>query len=65
MISVPKPVKISVHEDQSKRQVIINNSPIKLGRGGKAKLARVAINHHIVIKGRRICKPRARTMVRL
>lgn len=40
-------------------------SPMRLGRGGSAKLARLAINHHVVIRGSTICRPRARTIVRL
>jgi len=40
-------------------------SPMRLGRGGSAKLARLAINHHVVIRGSTICSPRARTIVRL
>ncbi len=65
MIRVPRPVKIIVHHDQLKRDVIIISSPIRFGSGGSAKLAKVAINHHAVISGRAICSPRARSIVRL
>lgn len=65
MISVPMPVKISVHQDQLNRDVMIMSSPIRLGKGGKARLAREPRNHHVAIKGRAICNPRARTKVRL
>lgn len=54
MIRVPVPVKASVHHDQLKREVMIINSPIRLGRGGRARLARLAINHQAVINGRAI-----------
>lgn len=54
MISVPAPVKIIVHQDQLKREVIIISSPIRLGRGGRARLARLAMNHQAAIRGRTI-----------
>lgn len=65
MIKVPAPVNSRVHLDQLKRAVIIINSPIKLGRGGRPRLARLAMNHHVVIKGMAVCRPRARIIVRL
>lgn len=45
--------------------VMINSSAIRLGRGGNPKLARLATNHQVPIRGRIICRPRARSMVRL
>lgn len=65
MMRVPAPVRARVHHDQLKREVIIINSPMRLGSGGSARLARVEINHHAVMSGRAICSPRARTIVRL
>ena len=65
MMSVPAPVKMMVHQDQLNKEVIIISSPIRLGRGGSAKLARLAINHQAVIRGRTIWSPRASSMVRL
>ena len=65
MIRVPAPVKARVHQDQLNREVMIISSPIRLGRGGSARLARLAINHQVAIKGNTTCKPRARTIVRL
>ena len=62
---MPVPVNASVHQDQLNKEVIIISSPIRLGSGGRARLARLAINHHVVIKGSTICKPRARSIVRL
>jgi hypothetical protein len=65
VISVPSPVRIRVQYDQLNIEVMIISSPIRLGRGGRARLAKLAINHQVVIKGRIICIPRARSMVRL
>lgn len=62
---MPAPVKIIVGHDQLKREVIIISSPIRLGSGGRARLARLAINHQAVIKGSTICSPRASSIVRL
>lgn len=65
MIKVPVPVRAIVHQDHVKREVIIINSPIRLGRGGRARLARLVMNHEADIKGSAICSPRAKTIVRL
>ena len=65
MISVPVPVSAMVHQDQLKSEVMIISSPIRLGSGGRARLARLAINHQAVIRGRTICIPRASIIVRL
>lgn len=54
VIRVPAPVRAKVHQDQLKREVMIINSPIRLGRGGRARLARLEMNHHVAIKGRTI-----------
>lgn len=51
--------------DQENVAMTINNSPIRLIRGGKAKLARLANSHHVAISGKIICSPRAIIMVRL
>lgn len=51
--------------DQLKRVVIIISSPIKLGSGGSARLARLAINHHAAVSGKITWRPRARIIVRL
>lgn len=65
MIRVPTPVRMIVQMDQLKVDVMIINSPIRLGRGGRARFARLAMNHQVAIKGRAICNPRASTIVRL
>lgn len=41
------------------------SSPIRFGRGGSAKFARLATNHHTAASGKITCSPRARTIVRL
>lgn len=64
-MSVPAPVRTIVGWDQLNKEVRIMSSPIKLGRGGRAKLARLARNHQEVISGKSICMPRARIIVRL
>lgn len=62
---MPRPVKIKVHMDHLNRDVMIINSPIRLGRGGRARLAKVAINHQTAVNGRSVCNPRASSIVRL
>lgn len=62
---MPSPVKPIVQGDQLNREVMIISSPIRLGRGGRARLARLVINHQAVISGSIICIPRASSMVRL
>lgn len=54
-----------VHHDQWNSEVIIMSSPIRLGSGGRARFARLAMNHHAVIRGKTIWRPRAKIMVRL
>lgn len=51
--------------DQENVAITINNSPIRLIRGGKARLARLANSHHVAISGKIICRPRAMIIVRL
>lgn len=51
--------------DQENVAITINNSPIRLIRGGKARLARLANSHHVAISGKIICRPRAIIIVRL
>lgn len=65
MIRVPSPVRTRVQGDQLNMVVMIITSPIRLGSGGSARLAKLAINHHVAVRGNSICMPRARTMVRL
>lgn len=62
---MPVPVITIVHPDQLKREVMIISSPIRLGRGGSARLAKLAMNHQVAVSGRSACSPRAKSMVRL
>lgn len=65
MIRVPAPVRAKVHGDQLNIAVMITSSPIKLGRGGRAKFARLEVSHHTAVSGKIICSPRAKIIVRL
>lgn len=65
MIRVPAPVRIRVQGDQLNIVVIIISSPIRLGRGGSARFAKLAMNHQVAVNGKIIWRPRASTMVRL
>lgn len=51
--------------DQENVAITINSSPMRLIRGGKAKLAKLASSHHVAISGKIICSPRAKIIVRL
>ena len=64
-MSVPAPVRRSVQLDHENNDEMIISSPMRFGRGGRARLARLARNHQAVINGSTICRPRARTIVRL
>ena len=65
MISVPAPVRTRVQGDQLNREVMIISSPMRLGSGGRARFARVPMNHHVAIRGKIVCMPRERIIVRL
>lgn len=51
--------------DHEKEARMINSSPIKLIVGGSARLVRLANSHHMPIRGRIDCRPRANSIVRL
>lgn len=59
------PKRIMDGLDQENRDTVIISSPIKLIVGGRARLAKLAIIHHVAIKGNTICNPRAIIIVRL
>lgn len=59
------PIKMIVILDHEKVDITTNNSPIKLIVGGRAKLVRLARSHQVAISGRKVCKPRAKIIVRL
>lgn len=59
------PVRIIEGLDQENIDITMNSSPIRLISGGRARLARLAISHHVAISGKIICRPRAMIIVRL
>lgn len=59
------PIRTIVMLDHEKEATTTNSSPIKLMVGGRARFARLASNHQAAIKGRMVCRPRARIIVRL
>lgn len=65
MIIMFTPIRIMVILDHENEAITTNNSPIRLIVGGRARFARLANNHHAAIRGRRVCRPRARIIVRL
>lgn len=44
---------------------MMSSSPIRLGDGGRARFARLVINHEVAISGRIICIPRVMSSVRV
>lgn len=65
VISILNPIRITVMLDHVNDAMITNSSPIRLIDGGRARFVRLAVNHHIAMRGRSVCRPRARIMVRL
>ena len=59
------PDRIMVGMDQLNRVIIIVSSAIKLVVGGSAMFVRFARSHQVLISGRRGCRPRVRSRVRL
>lgn len=51
--------------DQENREIVIISSPIRLIVGGRARLAKLAMIHHVAISGKTVCRPRAIIIVRL
>lgn len=51
--------------DQENVEIVITSSPTRLIVGGRARLARLAMIHHVAIRGKTICSPRAIIIVRL
>lgn len=46
------PMRMIEKLDQENNDMVINSSPIRLIDGGRAKLARLAINHQVAISGK-------------
>lgn len=65
VISMLNPVNIMVKLDQEKAAKIVNNSPIRLMVGGRARLARFARSHHRAKRGNSVWRPRVNIIVRL
>lgn len=51
--------------DHENIAIVTSNSPIRLIDGGKARFVRLASIHQAAIRGRIICNPRAKIIVRL
>lgn len=64
-MAVLSPSKIIEKLDHEKEDTITINSPRRLIVGGRARLARLARSHHVHIRGKIVCRPRARIIVRL
>lgn len=54
-----------VSGDQLNSEEMIRSSPVKLIVGGSAMFIRFASSHHVVIRGKINCRPRASSIVRL
>lgn len=59
------PVSMMVNLDHEKAETIIMNSPIRLMVGGRARFVRLDMTHHSAIRGKMVCIPRAKIIVRL
>lgn len=59
------PSKIIEKLDHENIDIVTNNSPIRLMDGGRARFVKLARSHQAVIRGRIVCKPRAKIIVRL
>lgn len=62
---IADPVRISVSEDQLNRAITIVSSAMRLIVGGRAMFARLARSHQVAIRGKRGCRPRASSRMRL
>ena len=65
MITMFTPMRIMVRFDHEKVDIITSSSPIRLMVGGRARFVKHASNHQVVINGKKICRPRAKIIVRL
>lgn len=65
MMTIFVAVRIMEGFDQENVDITMNSSPMRLIKGGRARLARLARSHHIAISGKIICRPRAIIIVRL
>lgn len=65
VITMLIPIRVMVIVDHEKADITTKSSPIRLIVGGRAKLVRLASSHQAAIRGRMVCRPRARIIVRL
>lgn len=65
VITMFVPIRMMVRFDHEKADITTSNSPIRLMVGGRARFVMLASSHQAAISGRKICKPRARIIVRL
>lgn len=65
VITILIPNKVIERLDHENMETVTNSSPIRLMDGGRARFVRLARSHQAVIRGRIVCRPRARIMVRL
>lgn len=65
VITMFVPIRMMVRFDHENMDIITNSSPIRLIVGGRARFVRLASSHQVAINGRKICRPRAKIMVRL
>lgn len=59
------PIRMIDKLDQVNVDTTTNNSPMRLIEGGSARFIRLASSHQAAIRGKIICRPRARIIVRL
>ena len=65
VITMLVPLKIMVKFDHEKDDITMNSSLIRLIVVSKAKFVRLANRHQVAISGRKVCRPRAKIIVRL
>lgn len=59
------PMRVMEMEDHENVAITTNSSPIRLIVGGKARFVRLARSHQAAIRGKKVCSPRAKIMVRV
>lgn len=65
VMTILVPMRAMDIEDHENVAITTNSSPIRLIDGGKARLVRLASSHQAAIRGKMVCSPRARIIVRL
>lgn len=62
---IAAPVRRIVKEDQLKSATTMVSSAMRLVVGGRAMFVRLASSHQVAISGRRGCRPRVSSRIRL